>query len=171
MNLRVISFLFFFLILISSCSNTPSSNVIIEDVPDSELSEQKPEVKEEETQEPETELENKTETPVEEQTINQTETNQTQEPATQIIKIENKKFVPSEITIDAGTTVVWQNLDKDAAVHFIVVRPIALRSGRMTYGDSYEHIFDEPGEYKFIDSIFPDTMIGTLTVIARNTNN
>ncbi len=90
----------------------------------------------------------------------------------EIIQIENLKFKPDEMTIEAGTRVRWIHKDmyqdNDKIVHQIGIykrgEPFYERSDRMFYDDSFEYIFEEPGEYWYVDIVFIDRMRGEITV-------
>jgi len=71
----------------------------------------------------------------------------------QKVKITNKAFVPQNITIERGTTVVWINTDPRLQIIHIVnttggYTSIA-RSGRLEEGDSFSMRFDSIGEYPY----------------------
>ena len=91
-----------------------------------------------------------------------------EEDNTKTIIIEDVKFKPDDITIPAGTKVIWKHeddfLDKENIIHMIMVYPIGKRSDRMFYGDTFNVTFDEPGEYDYIDIIFKERMRGKITV-------
>jgi plastocyanin len=53
------------------------------------------------------------------------------------------KFVPAEITIPAGSTVVWTN--KEAPKHTVTEDSGAFDSGTMEQGATFSHKFDTPG--------------------------
>lgn len=77
------------------------------------------------------------------------------------------KFMPSDITVPAGTTVTWQN--GEAISHTVTsgtwgevdgstgLRGTETPDGRFDHalapqgqeGDSFSHTFDEPGEYLY----------------------
>jgi plastocyanin len=77
------------------------------------------------------------------------------------IKIQNFAFDPPNITIKAGTTVQWKNLD--GVSHSITSDTGLWDSGGIAQGDSYTRVFDAPGTYPYHCGVHP-TMKGTITV-------
>jgi plastocyanin len=75
------------------------------------------------------------------------------------VSIENFAFVPSDITINKGDTVIWTNNDR--APHNVVFGQD--RSPTLRSGDVYEKTFDEAGEFSYICSIHP-SMTGKVIV-------
>ena len=87
-------------------------------------------------------------------------------------KVDNSKFyVPARITVEAGTTVSWTNLD-DAPHTITSGTPtcvgecwgVPLDSGIMRLDGVYEFTFDEPGTYDYLCALHP-WMIGKVTVV------
>jgi plastocyanin len=78
-----------------------------------------------------------------------------------MIVLKNFHFSPVSLSVPAGTTVVWKNLDGEP--HTVVSDSGVFRSGGLDQNDSYSFKFDHPGTYRFICSIHP-TMVGTITV-------
>jgi len=73
----------------------------------------------------------------------------------EVVRIENNKFTPKELTIKKGTTVVWVNYDKSRAhklFHISVKREFF--SPRLHPGDFFNHTFDTAGEYVYTDTMF-----------------
>ena len=77
------------------------------------------------------------------------------------IVLENFHFAPTSLTVTAGTTVSWQNLDGEP--HTVVSSDGLFRSGGLDQNDVFTFTFDKPGTYKFLCSIHPQ-MIGTIVV-------
>lgn len=77
------------------------------------------------------------------------------------VEIRNFAFAPTALTISAGTTVTWKNLDGEP--HTVVSDQGVFRSDALDQNDSYKFKFDKPGTYGFICSIHP-TMHGTIVV-------
>jgi plastocyanin len=77
------------------------------------------------------------------------------------IVIKNFMFSPMSLTIKAGSSVTWKNLD--AEPHTVVEDAGLFRSGALDQNDSYTHTFDKPGVYKIFCGIHP-YMKETLTV-------
>lgn len=81
--------------------------------------------------------------------------------ATVDITIQGFAFSPADITIKAGTTVVWTN--QDSASHTVVDDDGGWKSGGLAKGDTFSRVFDTPGTFTFYCGIHP-TMKGTITV-------
>ena len=75
--------------------------------------------------------------------------------------IKNFDYSPMDITVPAGTTVVWKNLDGEP--HTIASLDGVFRSPALDQGDSYKFTFASPGTFKYICSIHPK-MKATITV-------
>jgi plastocyanin len=73
--------------------------------------------------------------------------------ATDAVKIMNFAFAPATITVKAGTTVHWTNMDTDA--HTVTSDTGAFTSAALTTGASYAHTFTKPGTYAYHCSIHP----------------
>ena len=70
-------------------------------------------------------------------------------------------FTPANITVEAGTTVVWTNMDSVAHT----VTSDIFSSGSMEAGESYNFSFEEEGVYEYTCSFHPQ-MIGKVIVTA-----
>ena len=71
-------------------------------------------------------------------------------------------FSPNQVSVAAGTTVVWTNATE--AAHTIQGDDLAFSdSGLMASGASFEQTFDTPGTYTYRCGPHPD-MVGTITV-------
>ncbi|WP_187619262.1 cupredoxin family copper-binding protein [Paraburkholderia sp. UCT2] len=77
------------------------------------------------------------------------------------IVIKNFMFSPMELTIKAGTTVTWKNLDGEP--HSVVNDAGLFRSAALDQDDTYQFKFDKPGVYKIFCGIHPN-MKATITV-------
>lgn len=84
---------------------------------------------------------------------------QAQESSQVIIK--NFMFSPMSLTVKAGTTVTWKNLDGEP--HVVVNDAGVFRSAALDQNDTYQFKFDKPGVYKVFCSIHP-YMKATITV-------
>lgn len=78
------------------------------------------------------------------------------------VEIANLTFGPQNLTVKAGTTVIWTN--KDDMPH-TVVSPNTFRSKTLDTGGTYSFTFTTPGTYKYFCSLHPP-MIGTVVVEA-----
>ncbi len=77
------------------------------------------------------------------------------------IVIHDFMFQPTTLTIKAGSTVTWVNLDDEP--HTTVSVTGAFRSAALDTKDSFSFTFDRPGTYLFVCSIHPQ-MTGTILV-------
>jgi plastocyanin len=80
--------------------------------------------------------------------------------ATKII-IKDFMFSPTPLTVKAGATVTWTNMDDEP--HTAVSDTGMFKSGGMDTNESYSFKFDKPGTYHFTCSIHP-RMVGTIVV-------
>lgn len=83
--------------------------------------------------------------------------------ATNTVKIENFAFSPAAITVTAGTTVTWTNLDIEQ--HTVTERDHSFDSDAISNGKSFAHRFDLPGRYHYRCLIHPN-MTGLVIVTA-----
>ena len=77
------------------------------------------------------------------------------------IVVKNFMFVPNSLTVKAGSTVTWANMDDEP--HSVVSDTGLFRSGAMDTNESFSFKFDMPGTYHFTCSIHP-RMTGTIVV-------
>lgn len=77
------------------------------------------------------------------------------------IVIQNFDFMPMTMTVKAGTTVTWKNMDGEP--HTVVSPDGTFRSHALDQGDTFTFKFDTPGTYKYICSIHPK-MMASITV-------
>ncbi|WP_233805477.1 cupredoxin domain-containing protein [Paraburkholderia sp. HP33-1] len=75
--------------------------------------------------------------------------------------MKNFAFVPTELTIKAGTTVTWKNMDGEP--HTVVNDAGLFRSAALDENDTFQYKFDKPGVYKIFCGIHPN-MRATITV-------
>ena len=79
----------------------------------------------------------------------------------------NECYIPAELTISSGTTVIWENVD--AAAHLATSGTPdggpdgTFDSGMIMGGDSFEFEFTEKGEFPYYCIVHP-WMVGTVTV-------
>jgi plastocyanin len=81
--------------------------------------------------------------------------------ATGRVPIQQYSFLPSELSVRAGTTVTWSN--EDEAVHTVTAADKSWDPGRIPIGGSFSQTFTAPGAYDFVCSIHA-AMKGTITV-------
>jgi len=86
------------------------------------------------------------------------------EPEENVLTIEIDHLTLSQkyVTIEKGTTIVWIN--KESHPHMLAAHYGEFRSTRLEQGDSFNHTFDEVGEYTYICAIFKTQIRGTITV-------
>jgi plastocyanin len=77
------------------------------------------------------------------------------------IVVKDFMFTPNSLTIKAGSSVTWANLDDEP--HNVVSDAGLFRSGAMDTNESFSFKFDKPGTYHFTCSIHP-RMVGTIVV-------
>ncbi len=67
--------------------------------------------------------------------------------ATEVVMLD-ARFVPGELTVAAGTTVVWVNQGADW--HSVAAVDGSFSSGQIAAGDRFSHTFDTPGTYTYL---------------------
>lgn len=77
------------------------------------------------------------------------------------VVMKNFDFSPMAITVPAGTTVTWKNLDGEP--HTVTSADGLFRSPALDQNDTWSFKFTKPGVYKYICSIHP-RMMATVTV-------
>ena len=81
------------------------------------------------------------------------------DPANVVMK--NFDFSPMAITVPAGATVTWKNLDGEP--HTVTSADGLFRSPALDQNDTWSFKFTKPGVYKYLCSIHP-RMMATVTV-------
>ena len=74
-------------------------------------------------------------------------------PQTLNISIDNFTFTPAQLTIPAGSRIVWIN--RDDAPHTVVSDTRIFSSKALDTDDRFEHVFTTPGTYPYFCSIHP----------------
>jgi plastocyanin len=92
-------------------------------------------------------------------TLSGTSAAESSEPARILVK--GFMFAPTALTVAAGSTVTWANLDDEP--HTVVSDSGLFRSGALDTNQSFSFKFDKPGTYHFTCSIHP-YMVGTVVV-------
>ena len=77
------------------------------------------------------------------------------------IIVKDFMFSPTPLTVKAGSTVTWTNMDDEP--HTVVSDAGVFKSGGMDTNESFSYKFDKPGTYHFTCSIHP-RMVGTIVV-------
>ena len=84
-----------------------------------------------------------------------------EKPAATQVKIDNFSFEPREITVAAGTTVVWTN--RDDVPHTVTSSNDKFGSKALDTDDAFSFTFKDPGKYEYYCSVHPK-MTGTVIV-------
>lgn len=79
------------------------------------------------------------------------------------VRIANFTFGPGQVTVKAGTTVVWRN--EDDIPHTVTSTTRAFSSPPLDTDDSFSFTFMTPGTYKYFCALHPH-MTGTIVVTA-----
>ena len=66
-----------------------------------------------------------------------------------MVQVGHNKLDPAEITVAAGTTVVFHNLDMMPGGHTIVASDGSFESPGLSKDQKWSHTFTEPGEYAY----------------------
>ena len=82
-------------------------------------------------------------------------------PNTIRIDVKDFMFAPTSMTVKAGATVTWTNMDQEP--HTLKSSDGLFRSGALDTGDSFSFTFDKPGTYQYVCTIHP-RMVGTVVV-------
>jgi len=69
------------------------------------------------------------------------------------VKIENFTFNPQKITVKAGTTVNWTNVDD--IPHTVEATTKAFKSKALDKSDKFSFMFTTPGSYEYFCSLHP----------------
>ena len=77
------------------------------------------------------------------------------------ILVKDFMFTPMSLTVKAGTTVTWSNMDDEP--HTVVSSTGLFHSAALDTNDSFSFKFDKPGTYQFVCTIHP-RMVGTIIV-------
>ncbi len=72
---------------------------------------------------------------------------------TALVVVKNFMFSPMSLTIKAGSTVTWKNLDDEP--HEVVSDTGLFRSRALDQDDTYQFRFDKPGTYTIFCGIHP----------------
>jgi plastocyanin len=80
--------------------------------------------------------------------------------STNSVVMKDFDFSPMTLTIKAGSSVTWKNLDGEP--HTVTSVDGQFRSGALDQNDSYTFKFDKPGTYKYLCSIHPRMMAAVI---------
>jgi plastocyanin len=79
------------------------------------------------------------------------------------IVIDNFAYQPKEVTVPAGTKVIWVNKDDVPHTATSTAKPKAFDSGTLDTDQKFEHVFDKPGVYEYYCAVHPK-MTGKIIV-------
>lgn len=82
------------------------------------------------------------------------------------IAIVDFAFQPAELTVLVGEPVTWTN--KGAGPHTVTFDDGSVDSGQILPGESFGHVFDTPGTFKYHCAIHPSVMVATIIVKAAS---
>jgi plastocyanin len=77
------------------------------------------------------------------------------------ISIDNFAFSQPSLTVPVGTKVTWVN--HDVMLHTVADEGKSFKSDPLDSGETFSHVFDKPGTYKYFCSLHPH-MTGTIVV-------
>jgi plastocyanin len=77
------------------------------------------------------------------------------------VLIKDFMYMPMSLTVKAGTTVTWVNMDDEP--HNVISDAGLFRSGGFDTNDTFSYKFDKPGTYHITCSIHP-RMVATIMV-------
>lgn len=78
------------------------------------------------------------------------------------VDIKGFTFVGATTRIDAGTTIIWKNMDSVA--HTVTSDTGVFNSGALLKGQSFYYTFTQPGTYKYHCALHPTSMTGDIVV-------
>ena len=95
-------------------------------------------------------------------------TSQNSSSAPNTVNIQYNAFNPNNLTVQAGTTVNWVNLDSN--VHRVTSDSDVFDSNNLTKDQSYSFTFNQPGSYLYHCTIHPNE-VGVIIVTGSSTTN
>jgi plastocyanin len=82
-----------------------------------------------------------------------------------VVEMKDYRFLPEVITVKAGTTVRWVNMETRTS-HDVVFDDDGMESERLFPEEYWERRFDEPGTYRYHCSPHHDRdMVGVVEVV------
>ncbi|HMD01282.1 MAG TPA: cupredoxin family copper-binding protein [Ferruginibacter sp.] len=89
----------------------------------------------------------------------------TNDPAAQIVNIQNMQYSPAEVTVTPGTTITWKNLDN--VVHTVSADNYgSFNSGDIPPGGTFSMTFTDNGIYPY-HCMYHTMMTGRVQVATR----
>jgi len=98
---------------------------------------------------------------VEQQSVESVEVSANSNPRTHTVEIKNFAFMPADLTISVGDTVVWVN--KDNVVHTVTASNGEFDSSLLRTDKEFSHTFNKIGSYAYICTPHP-SMKGSVKV-------
>jgi plastocyanin len=86
-------------------------------------------------------------------------------PRQHVVEIDGMQYSPSRVTITAGETVVWRNVDQRD--HTVRCEQGSFDSGTIRPGETFQHRFTRAGTYPYCCGFHP-RMKGTVIVERRS---
>ena len=77
------------------------------------------------------------------------------------VSIDNFSFAPKQLTVKAGTTVVWTN--KDDIPHTVTSDDKVFSSSLMDTNEKFQYTFTKPGKFPYYCKVHP-MMTGVVEV-------
>jgi plastocyanin len=87
----------------------------------------------------------------------------TSQPAPITVQIENFAYIPREVDIPVGATVIWQNADDVPHTATSKDDPQVFDSGPLDTDDKFSFTFTKPGTYAYYCKVHPH-MTGVVVV-------
>jgi plastocyanin len=80
-----------------------------------------------------------------------------------VVKVGHNRLEPAELTVEAGSTVIFRNEDAMPGGHTIVAEDGSFESPGLAKDEEWSHTFDAPGAYPYAIKQHPSAK-GTITV-------
>ncbi|AKB20067.1 MULTISPECIES: cell surface lipoprotein [unclassified Methanosarcina] len=84
------------------------------------------------------------------------------ESQTYLVRLKNYLFIPSELEVNVGDSVVWRNFD-ESGVFTLSSKEGLFEDERLGYGNTLNYTFTENGSYSFSANGYPNMQM-TITV-------
>ena len=79
-----------------------------------------------------------------------------------VIAVQGNAFVPAALTIPAGTTLTWVNMDGEA--HDVIAGDLSFESPLVNPGETWQFTFMAPGTFAYVCDLHAN-MEGVITVV------
>ena len=87
-----------------------------------------------------------------------------------VVEIFKKQFTPTEITIEQGDTVIWQNVEKRQYHNVWFKQQVKEEPDYIFPGESYQRTFTEQGLFPYECGPHPK-MVGSVKVVLKPVGN